>query len=85
MSIQFVYGRAGTGKTTFCLNKVKEYIKENNLERKIFVIVPEQFSYATEKMLLNILDNQSTINAEIISFKRMADRVFKEVRWRNQN
>ena len=80
MSIQFVYGRAGSGKTTFCLNKVKEYINETNLDKKIFVIVPEQFSYATEKTLLNILDNQSTVNAEIISFKRMAERVFKEVR-----
>ena len=79
MSIQFVYGRAGTGKSTFCLNAVKEYIRKNNLDEKCYIIVPEQFSYATEKTLLNLIENESVINAEVISFKRMADRVFEEV------
>ena len=79
MSMQFVYGRAGTGKSTFCLNTVKEYLSKNNLDEKCYIIVPEQFSYATEKALLSLMDNRSVINAEVITFKRMADRVFNEV------
>ena len=85
MSMQFVYGRAGTGKSTFCLNRVKEYIEKNNLEEKFYIIVPEQFSYATEKALLEILKNESTVNAEVITFKRMANRVFTEVRRKSKS
>ncbi len=79
MSLQFIYGRAGTGKSTYCLNTVKEYIKKANLDEKYYLIVPEQFSYATEKALLDLIENKSVINAEVISFKRMADRIFNEV------
>ena len=79
MSLQFIYGRAGTGKSQFCLEKIKEYINKQNLDTKIFLIVPEQFSYSTEKKLLEILGTESVVNTEVISFKRIADRVFKEV------
>jgi len=80
MSIRLIYGRAGTGKSAFVLNETKKYL-EKNLARKIYIIVPEQFSYATEKRLLETINNSSTINAEVISFKRLAHRVFTEVRW----
>ena len=79
MSIRLIYGRAGTGKSTFILNEIKERIK-NNLEQKFFIIVPEQFSYATEKRLLYILGKKAVVNAEVISFKRLAHRVLLEVR-----
>ena len=45
---------------------------------KAYIIVPEQFSYATEKRLLETLGDAS-IKAEVISFKRLAHRVFSEV------
>ncbi len=79
MSMQFIYGRAGTGKTEYCLTKIKQYISEYSLDTKFFVIVPEQFSYSIEKKLLEILGTGSSVNAEVINFKRIADRVFKEV------
>ena len=79
MSIRFIYGRAGTGKSTYILNEIKDSI-EKNLAQKIYIIVPEQFSYATEKRLLEVLNTGSSINAEVISFKRLAYRVFLEVR-----
>ena len=79
MSIRLIYGRAGTGKSTFILNEIKNDI-ENNLAQKIYIIVPEQFSYATEKRLLETLDTASSVKAEVISFKRLAYRIFLEVR-----
>jgi ATP-dependent helicase/nuclease subunit B len=85
MSLQFIYGRAGTGKSELCLKKIKEIIKQNNPDTKIFIIVPEQFSYAEEKKLLNMLESKSVINAEVISFKRIANRIFTEVRWEKYN
>ena len=77
MSFRVVYGRAGTGKSKFCFDEIKELSK--NQGQKIYIIVPEQFSYATEKRLLDTLDNNATVNVEVISFKRLAYRVSKEV------
>ena len=78
MSLRLIYGRTGTGKTEFCLNEIKDKLS-NNLVQKIYIIVPEQFSYATEKRLLDTLEVGSTINAEVISFKRLAHRISLEV------
>ena len=78
MSMRLIYGRAGTGKSQFILNEIKTLTK-NNLSQKIFIIVPEQFSYVTEKRLIESLDTNASINAEVISFKRLANRVFTEV------
>ena len=78
MSLRLIYGRAGTGKSQFCLNKIKEQLN-NKTTQKIYLIVPEQFSYATEKRLLETLEQNSVINAEVITFKRMAHRIFTEV------
>lgn len=76
MGLRFIYGVAGTGKTTFCFNEIKKII--NNKE-KIYIITPEQFSYSAEKKLLEILDETASINAEVLSFNRIANRVFTEV------
>ena len=78
MGMRLIYGRAGTGKSEFCLNEIKQKIL-NNLAQKIYIIVPEQFSYATEKRLLDTLETDSVINAEVLSFKRLAHRVSIEI------
>jgi len=76
MGVRFIYGRAGTGKTTYCFNEIKQNI---NKEEKIYIITPEQFSYSAEKKLLGTLDSRASINAEVLSFNRIANRVFTEV------
>lgn len=76
MSLQFVFGRAGTGKSSYCYNEIKENINNKN---KIFIITPEQFSYMAEKKLLETIEKQAVINAEVITFNRMADRINVEL------
>lgn len=76
MSLKLIYGRTGTGKSQYCFNKIKEKIDS---DKPIYIIVPEQFSYTAEKRLLETLDSSSSINAEVISFKRMAERIFTEI------
>ena len=76
MGLRFIYGTAGTGKSSFCFEEIK---KIKNKNEKIYIITPEQFSYSAEKKLLDILEENSSINAEVISFNRMANRVFTEV------
>ena len=78
MSIQFVYGTAGTGKTNYLFNDVQQKLKENS-GYKIKIITPEQFSFNAEMELLKTSPSNSVVNAEVITFNRMAYRVLNEV------
>ena len=49
MSLRLICGRAGTGKSEFCFNEI---IDRLGIEKKIYIITPEQFSYVFEKKLL---------------------------------
>ena len=77
MSLRLICGRAGTGKSDFCLEEVKNNIKEN---RKIYIITPEQYSFTEEKKLLSKIEGGSTMQAEVLTFARMAYRLLNEVR-----
>ena len=76
MSLRIVYGRAGSGKSQFCFNEIREKIK---CEEKIYMITPEQFSFTAEQKLLDSLDTGSCLNAEVITFARCAKRVLNEI------
>ena len=76
MSLRIVYGRSGSGKSQFCFDEIKEKI---SIEDKIFMITPEQFSFTAEQKLLETIGSGSSINAEVISFRRIAHRVLQEV------
>ena len=75
LEFKIIYGRSGSGKTTYIFNEIKEKVKDNN---KIFIIVPEQYSFSAEKHLLDVLSENSSINAEVLTLSRMADRVIEE-------
>lgn len=75
MEFKIVYGCSGSGKTTYIYNEIKEKIKKEN---KIYIIVPEQFSFSAENHLLNVIDGKSSVNAEVLTLSRMADRVISE-------
>lgn len=65
------------GKSELCLN---ETIEKLNNKNKIYIVVPEQFSYSVEKKLIEKQKSGAIINAEVLTFKRMAYRVENEVR-----
>ena len=54
MSLRFIYGRAGSGKSHFCLEDIKNNVKEGNRE-PLILLVPEQFSFQSEKNLIKAL------------------------------
>ena len=74
MSLRLIYGRSGSGKSEFLFNEIE---KKLNNESKIYIITPEQFSYTAEKKLMEHT-NGAVINAEVLTFNRMAYRVLKE-------
>ena len=76
MELQIIYGRAGTGKSEYCYREIEKKIKEKN---KILIITPEQFSFTAEKKLMEVIDTQAVLNAEVVTFSRMAYRVINEI------
>ncbi|MGL5616937.1 MAG: helicase-exonuclease AddAB subunit AddB [Sarcina sp.] len=75
MPLRIIYGRAGTGKTNYCVKEIKKRI-DNKEDNKYILIVPEQFTFQTENRLLNEIGEKSVLNAEVLSFKRIAHRIF---------
>ena len=76
MPLRIIYGKSGTGKSNFIYNEINEKIKQNE-KNKIYIITPEQFSFTAEKKLME--NKKSVINAEVITFNRMAYRVMNEI------
>ena len=76
MSLRFIYGRSGTGKTNYCFKEIAELVSKNN---KIYIITPEQFSFTAEQNLMNAVNSKAVINAEVLTFERMAYRVINEI------
>ena len=76
MEFRLVYGRSGCGKTAFVFNEIRERIFGKN---KIYIVVPEQFSFSAENHLLESIGVGSSLNAEVLTLSRMADRVIAEV------
>lgn len=78
MSVQLVYGSGGSPLTGFVLeNLLKE--AAGFPERRFYVIVPEQYTLKTQKKLLNLSESRSIMNIEVLSFNRLALRVFEEL------
>lgn len=75
MSLRIIYGRAGTGKSEYCYKEIAKKVKEE----KILIITPEQFSFTAEKKLMEAIDTQAVINAEVVTLSRMAYRVINEI------
>lgn len=78
MSLRFIYGRAGSGKSNFCMESIKERVDKEETG-PFFYLIPEQFSFQAEKNILQKIGEKSNLNVRVLSFKRMAYRVMNEV------
>ena len=77
MSLRFIVGSSGQGKTTHVIREVVERSKES-LQNKYFVIVPEQFSLEMQRKIVEDHPQHGFFNIDILSFYRLAYRVFDE-------
>ncbi|MBC2579470.1 helicase-exonuclease AddAB subunit AddB [Clostridium sp. DJ247] len=78
MSLRFIFGRAGSGKSHYCLNAIKKRIDED-CSNPLILLVPEQFSFQAEKNLIKVVGEESMLRAKVFSFRRMAYTVCNEV------
>nr|WP_207714906.1 helicase-exonuclease AddAB subunit AddB [Clostridium estertheticum] len=76
--MRFIYGGAGRGKSTFCLDDIRHRQKEE-IEKPLVLLVPEQFSFQAEKNLIKVVGSTGIKNVQVLSFNRLAYKVFSEV------
>ena len=78
MGLRLIYGKSGSGKSSYCFSEIARLIEKEN-EKKIYIITPEQFSFTAERKLMDVLEEGAVISAEVITLSRMAYRVVQEV------
>ncbi|MCD8362937.1 MAG: helicase-exonuclease AddAB subunit AddB [Lachnospiraceae bacterium] len=78
MSLHLILGNAGAGKSHYLFEKI---IKESiaRPDRQYLILVPEQFTMQTQKDLVMMHPNHGIMNIDVLSFERLAHRVFEEV------
>ncbi len=82
MSLQLILGSAGSGKSY----DLYQYMIRHSIEepeKRHFLLVPEQFTMQTQKTIAAIHPRHSTASLDIVSFERLAYRVFEELGFRN--
>ena len=78
MALQLILGGSGSGKTTYLYDEVIRLSMEHPQEQYC-LIVPEQFTMQTQKDIVTRHPNHGTMNIDIVSFARLAYRIFEEL------
>ena len=78
MALQFVLGSSGSGKTEYIYERLVRQAGEHP-KKNYLVIVPEQFTMQTQQKLVELAPNHAIMNIDVLSFKRLAYRVFDDL------
>ena len=76
--LELILGRVGTGKSEYLYERLGECARGD--AEKIILIVPEQYSFESERNILTRLGNRLAQRVEVLSFTRLCDRFFREYR-----
>ncbi len=77
MSLTFITGGAGSGKSTWLFRRISREAAENP-NKKYLILVPDQFTLETQKTMVE-LGGGGILNVDVLSFHRLAYRAFEEV------
>ncbi|MGN0204109.1 MAG: helicase-exonuclease AddAB subunit AddB [Coprococcus sp.] len=78
MALQFILGGSGSGKST----QLYKMIIERSMscpDERILLIVPEQYTMQAQRHIVEAHPCHGVMNVDIISFERLAYRVFDEL------
>lgn len=79
MSLQFIIGRAGSGKTYYCLEEIKRELRLNPQGDPMILLVPEQATHQYELSLTQDNELGGLIRLQVLSFERLTWRLLQEV------
>lgn len=71
--LHFILGGSGTGKSQKILELIEKYTK--NGKDRISLIVPEQYSFTSEKKLLSYIGEYSANKVSVITFTSLAETI----------
>ncbi len=74
--LKFIFGCSASGKTYTVINMIKELALKG--EQSV-LIVPEQFSFESERAVLKALGDKAAQNVSVISFTRLCDEVGRNI------
>ncbi|WP_047982479.1 helicase-exonuclease AddAB subunit AddB [Ornithinibacillus contaminans] len=78
MGLRFIVGRAGTEKSNYAFNEIKESSTTNPRGASIFYIVPDQMTFEQEYTLFQDEAFQGSIRTQVTSFSRLAWLILQE-------
>ncbi|MFJ7745667.1 helicase-exonuclease AddAB subunit AddB [Peribacillus sp. NPDC097295] len=78
MSLRFLMGRSGTGKTSKVLDEIRTGLMEDPEGDPIIYLVPDQMTFLSEYKLIKTPGLEGMIRTQVFSFSRLAWRVLQE-------
>lgn len=78
--LEIITGRAGSGKTAMCLERIRERLLNEPVGKKIILLLPEHMTYRVERELASLLfkDGRGFTSCYIYGFRRFAYQVLQE-------
>ena len=70
MSLQFIMGNSGAGKSRYAYEKILAEAARHP-EKNYLIVVPEQFTMQTQKELVSLHPAGGILNIDILSFQRL--------------
>jgi len=71
MSVQFILGRGGTGKTSRCIKAIVDELLNDAGEQPLILLVPEQATYQAERAILSDERIAGYHRLHVLSFDRL--------------
>ncbi len=78
MALHFILGNSGSGKSDWLYEHVLTEAAAHP-KRTYYVLVPEQFTMATQREFVRRQTAHAILNVDILSFQRLSYRVFEEL------
>ena len=79
-TLDFIIGRAGTGKTHACLTAMQQKMTERPLGPALILLLPEHMTYKAERELATMMkkNGQGFFRAYVFGFRRFARQILLE-------
>ncbi|BBN98436.1 helicase-exonuclease AddAB subunit AddB [Sporolactobacillus terrae] len=78
MSVRFILGRPGTGKTSACLTDIRRKLQEQPNGAPLIYLVPEHMTFSLEYTLASTPDLGGMTRLNVYSLSRLALRVLQQ-------
>ncbi|MCL2851537.1 MAG: PD-(D/E)XK nuclease family protein [Defluviitaleaceae bacterium] len=76
MSLQYIFGGSGAGKTRRCLSEITQAARDST--KPLIYIVPEQFTLESERLLCDFSPSGAITLPQVLSFQRLSYHTFSK-------